>query len=124
MVAVSLRLPEDLDRKLSREVRLTGQPRSQLIREALEALLSRRERERLEAAMVAAAEALASDPAARAEALAVAADFLPAENEAMEGVEAAAASTSTASANSPAILKYNLLIFYLLLKGNLLFICR
>jgi metal-responsive CopG/Arc/MetJ family transcriptional regulator len=87
MGAVSLRLPEDLDRKLSREVRLTGQPRSQLIREALESLLSRRERERLEAAMVAAAEALASDPAARAEALAVAADFLPAENEALERAE-------------------------------------
>jgi len=101
MGAVSLRLPEDLDRKLSREVRLTGQPRSQLIREALEALLSRRERERLEAAMVAAARALACDPAARAEALAVAADFLPAENEAMEGVEAAAASGSADAQDEP-----------------------
>lgn len=87
MGAVSLRLPADLERKLSQEASLSGQPRSQLIREALEALLSRRERERLEAAMVAAARVLASDPAARAEALAAAADFLPAENEALERAE-------------------------------------
>jgi metal-responsive CopG/Arc/MetJ family transcriptional regulator len=87
MGAISLRLPEDLDRKLSREVRLTGQPRSQLIREALEALLTGRERARQEAAMVAAATVLASDPAARAEALGAAADCLPAENEALERAE-------------------------------------
>ena len=83
MGAVSLSLPDDLERKLSQEASLSGQPRSQLIREALEALLSRRERERVVAAMVAAARALATDPDARAEALAVAADFLPAENEAL-----------------------------------------
>lgn len=87
MGAVSLRLPEDLERKLSREASLSGQPRSQLIREALEALLSRRERERMETALVAAARVLASDPAACAEALAAAADFLPAENEALERAE-------------------------------------
>ena len=87
MGAVSLRLPEDLVQKLSQEASLSGQPRSQLIREALEALLSRRERERLEAAMEAAARVLASDPAACAEALAAEADFLPAENEALERAE-------------------------------------
>jgi predicted transcriptional regulator len=91
MGAVSLRLPDDLERKLSQEARLSGQPRSQLIREALEDLLSRRERERVVAAMVAAARALATDPEARAEALAVAADFLPAENEALKLAEARAA---------------------------------
>ena len=84
MGAVSLRLPDDLERKLSQEATLSGQPRSQLIREALEDLLSRRERERVVAAMVAAAKALAADPDARAEAVAVAADFLPVENEALE----------------------------------------
>jgi hypothetical protein len=68
---------------LSHEVALSGQHRSQLIREALEAHLSRRERERAEAILVAAAKALAEDPTAREEALAVAADFLSAENEAL-----------------------------------------
>ena len=87
MGAVSLRLPDDLERKLSQEATISGQPRSQLIREALEDLLSRRERERVVAAMVAAAKALAADPDARAEALAVAADFLPAENEALAQAE-------------------------------------
>ncbi len=91
MGAVSLRLPDDLERKLSQEATLSGQPRSQLIREALEDLLSRRERERVVAAMVAAATALAADPDARTEALAVAADFLPAENEALELAEGRAA---------------------------------
>ena len=91
MGAVSLRLPDDLERKLSQEATLSGQPRSQLIREALEDLLSRRERERVVAAMVAAAKALAADPDARTEAMAVAADFLPAENEALELAEGRAA---------------------------------
>ena len=46
MGALSLRLPDDLERKLSQEASLSGQPRSQLIREALEALLLHRERAR------------------------------------------------------------------------------
>lgn len=101
MGAVSLRLPEDLEEKLSQEANLSGQPRSQLIREALVDLLSRRERERLEAAMVAAARALATDPAACAEALATAADFLPAENEAMERAETDAVSGGADPQNNP-----------------------
>ena len=90
MGALSLRLPEDLERQLSSEAQLSGQPRSQLIREALEALLKQRQRQRTEAALVAAAQALALDPSARAEALAIAADFLAAEQEALQGAEAAA----------------------------------
>ena len=66
MGALSLRLPEDLERQLSSEAQLSGQPRSQLIREALEALLKQRQRQRTEAALVAAAQALALDPSARA----------------------------------------------------------
>jgi mRNA interferase MazF len=58
-----------------------------LIREALEAHLSRRERERAEAILVAAAKALAEDPTAREEALAVTADFLPVENQALARAE-------------------------------------
>lgn len=88
MAALSIRLSDDLEQKLSREASLSGQPRSQLIREALETLLATRQRQRSEAALTAAARALAQDPAASQEALAIAADFLPAENEALAPVEA------------------------------------
>ena len=83
MGALSLRLPDYLERKLSQEASLSGQPRSQLIREALEALLSHRERARAEAALVGAATALATNDEAREETLAIAADFLHADNEAL-----------------------------------------
>lgn len=69
MGAISLRLPQDLESKLAQEAQFSGQPRSQLIREALEALLSLRERQRNEAALAAAATALASDVDACQEAL-------------------------------------------------------
>jgi len=85
MAALSIRLPLELDQKLTEEATRTGQPRSQLIREALEALLAQREHERLQAALRDAATVLASDPEARQEALELAEDFLPAENEALEG---------------------------------------
>jgi predicted transcriptional regulator len=83
MPAFSVRLPSDLERRLGEEARHCGQPRSELIREALEELLRRREQERFMAGLVAAAEALVSDPSARAESLDVAADFLPADCEAL-----------------------------------------
>jgi predicted transcriptional regulator len=83
MPAFSLRLPQDLERRLGEEARRCGQPRSELIREALEELLRRREKERFMAGLVAAAEALVSDPSARAESLDMAADFLPADCEAL-----------------------------------------
>jgi len=66
MAAFSLLLPGDLERRLGEEARHCGQPRSELIREALEELLRRREQERFMAGLVAAAEALASDASARA----------------------------------------------------------
>jgi predicted transcriptional regulator len=90
MAAFSLRLPEGLERRLGEEARHCGQPRSELIREALEELLRRREQERFMAGLVAAAEALASDTSARAESLDVAADFLPADSEALALAEVAA----------------------------------
>ena len=89
MAALSLRLPHELERRLGEEARHCGQPRSELIREALEELLRRREQERLVAGLVAAAEALASDASARAESLDVAADFLPADSEALALAEQA-----------------------------------
>jgi predicted transcriptional regulator len=94
MVALSLRLSEELERKLSYEASLSGQPRLQLIREARETLLAQRERQRAETALMAAARVLADDPAGRQEALAVAADFLAADNEALARVEAAEAHTA------------------------------
>ena len=91
-----MRLPEGLERRLGEEARRCGQPRSELIREALEELLNRREQERFMAGLVAAAEALASDASARAESLDVAADFLLADSEALASAEVAA------SRNQPA----------------------
>ena len=90
MAAFSLRLPHELERRLGEEARHCGQPRSELIREALEELLRRREQERFMAGLVAAAEALTSDASARAESLDVAAVFLPADSEALALAEEAA----------------------------------
>ena len=90
MAAFSLRLPHELERRLGEEARHCGQPRSELIREALEELLRRREQERFMAGLVAAAEALTSDAAARAESLDVAAGFLSADSEALALAEEAA----------------------------------
>ena len=85
MSAISIRLRDDLDQELAEEVARTGQPRSQLIREALEALLAQRRRERFDAQLRHAATAIASDPEARQEALELAEDFLAAENDALDG---------------------------------------
>ena len=90
MAAFSLRLPHELERRLGEEARHCGQPRSELIREALEELLRRREQERFMAGLVAAAEALTSDASARAESLDVAAVFLSADSEALALAEEAA----------------------------------
>lgn len=85
MGAISLRLTDELETKLALEAHLSGQPRSQLIREALEALLALRERQRNEVALASAATALAADTDACQEALAVAEEFLAVENESLEG---------------------------------------
>jgi len=98
MGAISLRLSDHLERKLGDEARLCGQPRSQLIREALEELLARREHQRFVAELVAAARALAADAEASRESLEMATDFLPAENAALRRAEAAPA---TAPENVP-----------------------
>ncbi len=88
MSAVSLRLPDHLEQQLNEEARLSGQPRSQLLREALETLLSQRREGRAQAALRQAAGALASDADACEEARELAAYFLMAENEALAGAEA------------------------------------
>ena len=98
--AISLRLPDHLEQQLNEETRLSGQPRSQLLREALETLLSQRREERAQAALRLAAEALASDADACAEAREMAADYLIAENEALAGAEAPATTTTTTTMTS------------------------
>jgi predicted transcriptional regulator len=87
MTAISLMLPDDLDAKLDAEAKLSDRPRSELLRDALAEYLARRERERFMAEVVRAAKALAEDPAARREALEVAEEFLPLDNEALDIAE-------------------------------------
>jgi metal-responsive CopG/Arc/MetJ family transcriptional regulator len=99
MGAISLRLPDKLEQQLNEEAQLSGQARSQLLREALETLLSQRREERAQAVLRLAAVALASDADACAEAQEMAADYLMAENEALAGAEAPA--TTNANAAEP-----------------------
>jgi predicted transcriptional regulator len=87
MTVISLRLPDELQERLARESQRANAARSEIARRAVAEYLERLERERLLADMVAAARALAADPAARAEALQIAADFLPLENEALDRSE-------------------------------------
>ena len=65
---ISVRLPEDAERGLEREIEASGKSRSDLVREAIGEYLTRKERERFMAEMVAAAKRLYSDPEARKEA--------------------------------------------------------
>jgi metal-responsive CopG/Arc/MetJ family transcriptional regulator len=97
MSAVSIRLPDHLEQQLNEEARLSGQPRSQLLREALETLLSQRREGRAQASLRQAAVALASDAGACEEVREMAADFLMAENEALAGAEAPATATATSA---------------------------
>jgi predicted transcriptional regulator len=75
MAAISVRLPDELESQLAHEAELEGKARSEIAREAIADYLARREKERFMAEIVAAAKALAADPAARAEALEIANDF-------------------------------------------------
>lgn len=72
---LSVRLTEEVERGLDRETELSGKSRSDLVREAIGEYLTRKERERFMAEMVAAAKALYSDPEARKEAREIQADF-------------------------------------------------
>ena len=82
MTTISLRLPDDLSRRLEQEMASSHQSRSELIRLALENFLSERHRQRLLAAF--AAEAALLD---REEIAALAADFAEAEDQALEHAE-------------------------------------
>lgn len=67
MSALSIRLPDDLDKKLTREARRARKNRSQLAREVLADFIRRREEEEFLDALKRAARALAADAAARKE---------------------------------------------------------
>lgn len=75
MAAISVRLPDDLESQLTHEAEIEGKPRAEVARAAITEYLARRERERFMAKMVAAAKALAADPAAVAESLEIANDL-------------------------------------------------
>jgi predicted transcriptional regulator len=85
--ALSLRLPDDLDERLGSEAALEGKSRSEVAREAIADYLARRERHRFMAELVAEAKSGYADAGVRAEALGIAEDFLPLDNEALDRAE-------------------------------------
>ena len=77
MSTLSIRLSDDLESRLSEESRLAGQPKSLLVRTAVEQFLAGRRRERLLARLAAAAAATQTDAVALAE------EALPFDNESL-----------------------------------------
>ena len=87
MPALSLRLPEDLDRRLEDEANLERLPRSEVVRIAISDYLARRERERFMAELVAEARTAYADQAIRREALELAEEGIVTSNEALDIAE-------------------------------------
>lgn len=87
MAILNLRLPDRLDRQLTELAAKTHQNRSDLARTALEKYLRDQEHERRMAEMEAAFRVLAAHPEARAESIAIAEEFLPLDNEALDIAE-------------------------------------
>jgi len=88
MAGLSLRLPEDLESRLDEEAQREGVARSEVARAAIAEFLDRRERERHIAAFVAEARAAYGDARIRNEALALAEEALPLDNEGLHVAEA------------------------------------
>ena len=84
MSTLSLRIPEDLDKRLGEEASREHKSRSELVREAVADYLARREKERFLTDFVAEARAGYDSTAIRQDAQAVADDFLTVENEALD----------------------------------------
>lgn len=87
MPALSLRLPEDLDKRLEIESRLEQQPRSEVVRIAIIDYLARRERERFMAELVAEARTAYADESIRREALEISEEGMTTSNEALDIAE-------------------------------------
>jgi predicted transcriptional regulator len=87
MPAISLRLPEDLDHRLDEEARREGLPRSEVARQAISDFLTRREKERFLAELVAEASTGYANEAVRREALELAEDGIATGNETLDIAE-------------------------------------
>lgn len=87
MATLNIRLPDKLDQQLTALAAQTHQSRSDLARTALEKYLREQAQERMMAEMEAAFRFLATNPEARAESIAIAEEFLPLDNEALDLAE-------------------------------------
>ncbi|HSC16006.1 MAG TPA: ribbon-helix-helix protein, CopG family [Gammaproteobacteria bacterium] len=87
MAGFSLRLSEDLESRLDEEARREGVGRSEVARTAIAEFLDRRERERYIAAFVAEARAAYADPEIKDQALALAEEAVPLDNEGLRVAE-------------------------------------
>jgi predicted transcriptional regulator len=87
MAGFSLRLPDDLESRLDEEARREGLARSEVARTAIAEFLERKERERYMAAFVAEARAAYANPKIRKEALVLAEEAVPLDNEGLRVAE-------------------------------------
>ncbi len=87
MAGFSLRLPESLELQLDEEAKREGVARSEIARAAIAEFLERRERQRYIAAFVAEARAAYANPEIRKEALALAEEAVPLDNEGLRVAE-------------------------------------
>ena len=87
MAGFSLRLPDDLESRLDEEARLEGVARSEIARAAIAEFLAQKERRRYLATFVAEARAAYADPRIRKDALALAEEAVPLDNEGLRVAE-------------------------------------
>ncbi len=67
MSTISIRISDDLERQLSAEADTQGRPRSELVRQAIQEFVSRKEKERFMAELLAEASEAYSNPEMRRE---------------------------------------------------------
>lgn len=91
MSALSLRISQELEKRLDLEAREAGVPRSEVARTAIESYLDRAERKRFLEGFIAEAHSTYGDAASREELLSIAEEALPVDDEALALVEPASA---------------------------------
>ena len=87
MSTLNLRLTDQIDQQLSQEARRENRTRSEVARDALAWYLTEMEKSRFMNQLVEEARAAYSNKDIRREALEIAEEFLPAENEALDAAE-------------------------------------
>lgn len=87
MRTLSLGLPDEIEQKLAEEARLANAPRSEVARQSIAEYLVRQEKERFMAELVAEARATYANEEVRREAIEIAEEFLPLDNEARDIAE-------------------------------------